>query len=336
MSAYVARLALLCSMTIAALSALGAPTLWAQRTQLKPPWNMYSPQTDVNVGRQNALVMEKHLPLCNDPKVDQYLTTLGMRLVSKLPTRGFEYPWEFHCVNDKAINAFALPGGYVFVNRGAIEAADNEGQLAAVMAHELSHVALRHGTNQVTKAEWAQGIFSIASGIFGDSTGGELLTTLGAFAAGGVLLRYSRTAESQADVMGTQVLYDAGYDPRAMAQFFEKLEQESKGKYPPEFLSDHPSPERRVERVDEEIDKLGGVPNNAKRDSADFEAAKREVLSLPVVKKPVPGAPSVAVAPPSGSFASYQATAYSLKYPDNWKKYPDSEGSGASFAPDHG
>jgi hypothetical protein len=231
-----------------------------------------------------------------------------------------------------------LPGGYVFINRGAIEAADTEAQLAGVMAHELSHVALRHGTNQATKAQAAQGIFGIASGIFGDTTGGTLLTTLGAFAAGGVLLRYSRTAESQADVMGTQVLYDSGYDPRAMAQFFEKLEAETKGKNPPEFFSDHPNPEHRVERVDEEIEKLGGLPPNAKRDSPEFEAIKREVLALPVAKKLTPGAAGAAAAPaqPSGNFAAYQASSYTLKYPDNWKKYADSNGSNVTFAPEGG
>jgi hypothetical protein len=314
------------------------PCAGAQRTQLKPGWNMFSPQQDVQVGRQAALDAQKQLPLCNAPAVDAYLTQLGIRLAAKLPTGGMQYPFEFHCVNDKALNAFALPGGFVFINRGAIEAADNEVQLAAVMAHELSHVALRHGTNQVTKAQAAQGVFGIFSGIFGDSTGGALLTTLGAFAAGGVLLRYSRTAESQADIMGTQVLYDAGYDPRGLAQFFEKLETISKGKNPPEFFSDHPSPEHRVERVDEEIDKLGGVSANARRDSAEFEAIKREVLALPVVKKPTPGVPGAvaAPAPPSGSFAAYQANSYSLKYPDNWKKYPDSDGKGVSFAPEGG
>ena len=200
------------------------PVASAQRTALKPGWNMFSPQQDIELGKRAATDAAKQLPLCNAPKVDAYLTQLGMRLVAKLPTNGVQYPFEFHCVNDKAINAFALPGGYVFVNRGAIEAADNEAQLAGVMAHELSHVGLRHGTNQATKAEAAEGFLGIAGGIFGGSTGGALLTKLGAFAAGGVLLRYSRTAESQADVMGTQVLYDSGYDPRAMAQFFEKLE----------------------------------------------------------------------------------------------------------------
>ncbi len=334
MSAYVARLAFLCSMAIA----FGAPARAQQRTQLKAPWNMYSPQTDVQVGKQNALLMEKRLPLCNDPKVDQYLTTLGMRLVSKLPIRGVQYPWEFHCVNDKSINAFALPGGFVFVNRGAIEVADNEAQLAAVMAHELSHVALRHGTAQASKAQLAQGAAGIFGGLFGGSTGGALLTEGVALGAGGLLLRYSRGAETQADVMGTQVLYDAGYDPRAMAQFFEKLEGETKGKNPPQFLSDHPNPDNRVERVDEEIDKLGGPPANAKRDSAEFEAIKREVLALPVVKKiaPVTAAAGAATPPPPASshFAEYQGSAFRLKYPDNWGE-TDSDG-GASFAPASG
>src|SRR2546425_122075 len=314
------------------------PGASAQRSQLRPGWNAFTPQEDISLGKRAAADAEKQLALCNAPRVDAYLTQLGTRLAQKLPTGGVQYPFEFHCVNDKAINAFALPGGYVFINRGVIESADNEAQLAAVMAHELSHVALRHGTNQATKAQAAQGFLGIASGIFGGSTGGALLTELGAFAAGGVLLRYSRTAESQADVMGTQVLYDAGYDPRAMAQFFEKLEAETKGKNPPEVLSDHPNPEHRVERVDEEIDKLGGIPANAKRDSAEFEAIKREVLALPVVKKPVPGVANAATPPPppSSNFATYEANSYTIKYPDNWKKYPDSNGSGVSFAPEGG
>ncbi len=316
------------------------PAARAQRTNLKPGWNMFSPQQDVEVGKRAAVDAEKQLPLCNAPRVDAYLIRLGLKLVAKLPTGGVQYPFEFHCVNDKAINAFALPGGYVFINRGVIEAADNEAQLAAVMAHELSHVALRHGTNQATKAQATEGILGIAGGIFGDTVGGALMTQLGAFAAGGVLLRYSRTAESQADIMGTQVLYDTGYNPRAMAQFFEKLEAEMKGKTPPEFFSDHPSPEHRVERVDEEIDKLGGTPANAKRDSVEFEAIKREVLALPVVKKAAPsGVPGASgskgpPAVPSGNFVGYQASAYSLKYPDNWRKYGD--GDNVSFAPDGG
>ena len=320
------------------VSLLATPNASAQRTQLKPGWNHFSPQQDITLGKRAASDAEKQLPLCNAPKVDAYLTQLGTRLAQKLSTGGVQYPFEFHCVNDKAINAFALPGGYVFVNRGAIEASDNEAQLAGVMAHELSHVALRHGTNQATKAIVAETGLGIFGAVFGDSTGGALLTTLGNFTAGGVLLRYSRTAESQADIMGTQVLYDSGYDPRALAQFFEKLEAETKGKNPPEFFSDHPNPEHRVGRVDEEVEKLGGPPANAKRDSAEFEAIKREVLALPVVKRPTPGAPGPVTPPalPSRNLAEYQSSGYTLKYPDNWKKYPDSDGRGVSFAPEGG
>ena len=333
MSGHMARVALIC----AAWLALVASPARAQRTQLKPPWNLYSPQTDVQLGKQNAVLLEKRLPLCNDPKVDEYLTKLGLRLAARLPTRGIAYPWEFHCVNDKSINAFALPGGYVFVDRGAIEVADDEAQLAAVMAHELSHVALRHGTAQASKTQLAQGAAGIFGGLFGGNTAGDLLTEGVALGAGGILLRYSRGDETQADVMGTQVLYDTGYDPRAMAQFFESLQAETAGKNPPQFLSDHPNPDHRVERVDEEIEKLGGPPANAKRDSAEFEAIKREVLALPVVKKIVPvtaAGGATPPPPPSRHFSEYQGHSFTLKYPDNWGE-TDAE-NGASFAPARG
>ena len=324
-----------------AVSAVALGPALAQRTQLRPGWNMFSPQEDVQVGKQAASDAQRKLPMCNLPKADAYLTQLGKRLTDHLNTNGVPYPWEFHCVNDRSINAFALPGGYVFVNRGAIEAADNEAELAAVMAHELSHVALRHGTNQATKAQAAQAGVGIFGAIFGGSTGGALLTQLGSFTAGGVLLKYSRSAETQADVMGTQVLYDSGYDPRAMAQFFEKLEQQTKGKNPPEFFSDHPSPDRRVERVNEEIDKLGGIPDNARRDTADFEVVKREVMRLPVVKKGVPRAAAAGSAPagpppaPSESMTAYEGSRLSLKYPANWKQLGGDE-TGAVFGPDSG
>src|SRR5258707_1252034 len=187
-TAFASVLGLLC------LSLLSTPAALAQRTALKAGWNIFTPQQDMDLGKRAAADAAKQLPLCNAPKVDAYLTQLGTRLAAKLPTGGVQYPFEFHCVNDKAINAFALPGGYVFINRGVIESADNEAQLAAVMAHELSHVALRHGTNQATKAQATEGILGIAGGIFGDTVGGALMTQLGAFAAGGGVLRYSRTA----------------------------------------------------------------------------------------------------------------------------------------------
>src|SRR5215469_11228579 len=323
---------------------LVVPAARAQRTNLKPGMNSFSPQQDIAMGAKFAAEVEKTTPLCNDPKVDAYLTKLGMRLVDHLNTFGVNYPWEFHCANDKAINAFALPGGYVFINRGAIEAADYEAELAAVMAHELSHVALRHGTNQATKAQYAQlgsGIAGIAGSVFG-GLAGAAVSGAGQFAAGSVLLKYSRGAETQADVMGTQVLYDSGFDPRAMAAFFEKL---NSSKAPPEFFSDHPNPENRVERVSEEIRKLGGAPVSAQKDSAEFEAIKKKVLALPVAAKPKPGASASApvnlpkagtikLQAPSKTYVAVDIGAATLNYPSNWKKYGN--GREVTLAPDGG
>ncbi len=306
----------------------------ADRTPLKPGWNLFSPQDDITLGKKAAQDAARQLPMCNDAKVDDYLAQLGRGLVKAAGRAAAGYPWEFHCVNDKAINAFALPGGYVFVNRGTIEAADYDSQLAGVMAHELSHVILRHGTNQASKAQGLQLGLGALGAVLGGGTRSALIEQLASFSAGSVLLKYSRTAETQADVMGTQILYDAGYDPRAMAQFFEKIEAEGKGGRPPEFFSDHPNPENRVARVNDEIDRLGGVPRSARRDSADFQAAKRQVASLPVVKAKTPGAAAGKPAKPSAKFAAYSGGAFSMKFPDNWQK---SEGENAvSFAPEGG
>ncbi len=319
------------------------------RTKIKPGINSFSPQQDIQLGRKAATEAEQTLQLCNDPKVDAYLTRLGMELVEQLNTGDVKYPWEFHCVNDKAINSLALPGGFIFIDRGAIAAADYEAELAGIMAHELSHVALRHGTNQATKAQYAQlgaGILGVAGGIFG-GTAGAAAAGIGQLAAGSVLLKYSRGAETQADVMGTQVLYDAGYDPRAMAAFFEKLGAESAGKNPPEFFSDHPNPDHRIDRVDQEVEKLGGVPEGAKRDSQEFKAIKKEVAALPApVKKqvapgnskgrngtlPAPG--TVSVGTPSATMASVQVGNITMQYPDNWRKY--GKGNSVTVAPDGG
>src|SRR6266849_8235165 len=171
---------------VAAFSLLLAPVAWADgRTQLTPGWNMFSPQQDAEVGQQASLNVERQLNMMNDSQVDNYLNNLGHRLSAHAP--GYQFHYTYTGVNDRAINAFALPGGRIYINRGTIEAADNEAQLAAVMAHETSHVALRHGTNQASKAMLAETGLGIFGAVFGDTTGGALLTELGSFTAGGVL-----------------------------------------------------------------------------------------------------------------------------------------------------
>jgi hypothetical protein len=308
-----------------------APSTWADRTELKPGINMFTPEQDIQLGKQNAAQADKQLLILNNPRVEKYLNSLGQKLAAHAP--GYKYPYQFKCVNDMAINAFALPGGYVYINRGVIEAAEDEAQLAGVMAHEISHVALRHGTNQATKAQLTSVPFAILGGMLGGNSVAGLLAQLGAsFSLNSILLKYSRTDETQADVMGTQILYDAGYDPRAMAQFFEKIQAESKGKEPIQFFSSHPNPTNREARVDEEIDKLGGPPAHYVADTPQFEEIKRLVHRLPPPPKSGQETgsttPSGKPEPPSTHFNNYQNDLVSVRYPDNWK----ANSSGSTFA----
>jgi hypothetical protein len=322
------------------------PAAGTGRTQMKPGWNMFSPQQDVEVGQQVSQDADRQLPLLNDPRVDSYLNTLGRRLAAHAP--GYKFPYAYRAVNDRAINAFALPGGPIYINRGVIDAADNEAHLAAVMAHETSHVALRHGTNQASKASAAQMPLAILGGMLGGSSTSAALAQLGAaFAVNSVLLKYSRAAESQADIMGAQILYDSGYDPRAMAQFFEKIQAQDGGGQPVAFFSSHPSPERRSERVNEEAALLA-APRGSSSDSREFDQIKRYVQSLSAPRRrgpaqPLqgePGGPAEAGHPaqrpewPSSRFVSMENSLLSISYPDNWKV--NGQGDAVTITPNGG
>ena len=191
-----------------------------------------------------------------------------------------EYAWQFRIVNSAEINAFALPGGYIYVNRGVFEAAENEAQLAGVIAHESGHVVMRHGTHIASQAVLAQGGLAILTSIFGQS--GSLTSQLAQLGLGlgvdSLLLKNSRTAETQADEVGTYILYQAGYDPHAMVQFFQIIAR----KYPQrtlQFFSDHPNPENRIKDVDAEIAQLG-PPRGTKTDSPEFEGVKQYLAAL--------------------------------------------------------
>lgn len=295
-----------------------------ERLKFKPGFNLFKPGQDVELGREAAGQADKQLPLLRDPQVVQYISALGHRLVSFAPNNSPDYVWQFKVVNSSDINAFALPGGFIYVNRGAIEAAEDEAQIAGVIAHESGHVVMRHGTNQASKAMLAQLAGGLLEGIAGQS--GSLATQvfakLGGFGIGSWMLHNSREAETQADEVGTYVLYHAGYDPHAMAQFFEIIQK----KYPQrtlQFFSDHPVPENRIKDVDQEIPLLG-PPNQGKTNSPEFDAVKKHLLALPPPPKAKSGAraPSASATPPpppSSRLLSYEGQGFAIHYPDNWQ-----------------
>ncbi|HEV2388198.1 MAG TPA: M48 family metallopeptidase [Candidatus Acidoferrales bacterium] len=265
---------------VAVVALAVAPAVFAARTQLKPAFNLFSPQQDIEIGEKLAAKVPAEMPLLNDRRVDDYLNKLGRRLAAHTP--GYQYPYQYRAVNSPAINAFALPGGDIYVNRGAIDAADTESELAGVMAHETSHVALRHGTNQASKAYLAEIPAALLGGWLGNqsSIGAEIAQLTTGVALGSLFLKYSRDDETQADVLGTQILYDSGYDPRALARFFERIEAQNKTQ-PVEFFSDHPNPDHRIERVTEEVENLGGLPPGYRVDSPEFHKIKDYLRTLP-------------------------------------------------------
>ena len=313
---------------VVVLSLALAPPAWADRTPLKPGWNMFSPQQDVEVGLEVSKDAERQLPMLNNSRTDNYVNKLGRKLAAKAP--GEKYPYQFKVVNDRAINAFALPGGYVYINRGVIEVANTESQLAGVLAHEISHVALRHGTNQASKASAAQIPLAILGGLLGSNSTGAMLAQLGAgFALNSVLLKYSRAAESQADLMGTQILYDSKLDTRGVAQFFEVIQAENQGGRQVEFFSNHPNPENRIANVNKEIALLGGSQRGYQSDSGAFRDIKRYVQSLPApppsTTQTLQGDPGTGRAGqperPSDRSKSFQNSVLRIDYPDNWQTY---------------
>jgi Zn-dependent protease with chaperone function len=324
------------SLIALAASIVLSMTVLAQRTPVKPDGGS-RPADDIKLGQDAAREIEKELVLITNRDANTYITTLGQRLLSKAPNPS-KFPFTFKVVDDKSINAFALPGGPIYMHRGAIEAADNEAQIAGVMGHEIAHVLLRHGAAQQRRGGLLGGIAGIVGAAAGDSTIGQVVGMgAGAFASL-KLLKYSREAETNADLMGTQMLYDSGYDPKAMAEFFEKLARENKGSKVGEFLSNHPNPGNRVANVNEEIRKIGPPLANPKYDSADFQRVKKALLAMPAPKAPPtangqPSQPAATSAPPAPStrMVDLRIGDIALRHPDNWK--PSVNGDSITLAP---
>ena len=262
------------SVLILLVSVLGVA---AQQSRIKPGFNLFSKEQDVELGREAAAKVEQQMPVLRDAQLQSYVEGIGRRLAAQ--PEADKYPYTFKLVHDGSINAFALPGGPVYVNTGTIDVAENEAQLADVMAHEISHVALRHGPNQASKAMGVQVLAGLlGAGMGGHGVLGQLSQAGLAFGANSVLLKYSRDAERQADRLGAHIMAGAGYNPIEMARFFEKLESQG-GARGPQFLSDHPNPGNRVELVEQEIRTLPGSDYNG-GDSGQFRQAQARVRSL--------------------------------------------------------
>ena len=251
------------------------------RVELQPCKTSITPLEQIALGEKAVQQVYQQMPVLPDSSpVTQYVQALGRKLADQAP--GYPWPYNFHVVNAADINAFALPGGAIFVNLGAIEAASNEAQLAAAMAHEISHVVLQHSICNLEK-EKRVGIFAglgeIVSGvILGDSALGAIAQKGIGFTAGLGFLRMGREAEKQADLEGVGILYDADYDPRAMPQFFETIEAKY-GKGGAQFLSDHPNPGNRTEYVDREIASFVAKPRYITK-SAGFTQIHKTVAGM--------------------------------------------------------
>lgn len=319
---------------LAALVVLPAVAFAAEQLRFKPGFNLYSHDEDIQVGREGVAQVEKEVPLVKDPAVERYVSDLGRRLAGFAPGNT-DYPWTFKVVNSREINAFALPGGFVYVNRGVLEAAEDEAQLAGVMAHEIGHVTMRHGTHQASQIRVAQMPLAILGGVLGKSSSvtGQLAQLGIGLGVNSLLLKNSRGAESQADEVGTYTLYQAGYDPKAMVQFFGIIEK----KYPQQglqFLSDHPNPENRIKNVDQLISQLG-PPQQGRTDSPEFQVAKTRLLALPPPPKAkptgqpsgsAPSGPAANPPAPSSQLVKYQGDGFVIAYPDNWEVQQSKDG----------
>ena len=238
-------------------------------------------EQQIDLGLKAAAQVYQQMPVLPDNSPEtQYIRQLGAKLVAVIPQQ-YSWPYEFHVIPQKEINAFALPGGQVFINLGTINAAQSEAQLAGVMAHEMSHVYMQHSAKQVGKTQTIAGIAGIAGAILGAAAGGVIGSLAQAginFGAEGVILKYSRADEAQADAVGAIIMYKAGYNPQAMADFFKMLD--SQGGSPPQLLSDHPNPGNREEAIKKEI--ADWPPRTYLTSSPAFEQARKQAMNVKV------------------------------------------------------
>ena len=317
-----------------------AATVVTAQTVVKLPKNRYTPEQDVQIGREGAAEIRQQYPIIQDERVTKYLAQLGDRLVAAAPAelKNPVYEYSFTPVNLREINAFALPGGPMFVHRGMFTAAATEAEVVGVMAHELSHVLLRHGTANASKAQnpWLQ-IGQLAGQIGGAMVGGAAGSAIAqgaGFGLGTLLLKYSRDFEKQADLLGVQLMAKAGYDPRALGRMFETIEKESRssGGGGPQWMSSHPNPGNRTIYINKEAEALTLA---AAADDSQFTPIKTAFAGMPaaltmaeLAKRKTEGAgnsvasvgtPGQPVPRPSADFKAISGgKVFEAQIPSNW------------------
>jgi hypothetical protein len=289
--------------------------------------NSYTIEQEVDYGRKAIPEIEKELPLLPpDHPTSKYIDKLGHKLADKAP--GYKFPYTFRVVKQKEINAFALPGGPIYVNIGTIQAG-SEAELAGVMGHEIAHVVMRHSTRQASRQAKASIPLAILSGVLGASVGGWAgsLAQMGiSIGAGGVFTKYSRDAETEADMVGAQIIYDAGYNPNAMVTFFQKLKQQQGKGSGPSFLASHPDPGNRAKNVTSILSRFP-AKQYASADSPEFVAAKNALANVSSESVTQPEAASNEAEirrlsskdwAPNDKFTDYDHGAFRVSYPTDW------------------
>jgi beta-barrel assembly-enhancing protease len=329
---------------------LAWPTVLESRVTPTHGFDLFSAQEEIQAGQEAAGQVSRQLPILppSDP-VTQYIQRLGQELASHAP--GEKWPYSFHVVSQKEVNAFALPGGPVYVNVGSIQASDSEAELAGVMAHEISHIVERHGTRQASRQMMAQLPLSFIGALLGRGGAlGQLTAMVGSVGVQSIFLRYSRQAESEADLLGTDIMYDTGFDPHALARFFAKLEEQG-GSTGPQFLSDHPDPGNRAQALSKE---LATLPRKTgyRQDSPEFREIKDRVMSMRPLsereiaegqprERPYEAGPDEGVSAPqsdigpSRAMRTFNHSEFQISYPENWQVFGD-QNSSITIAPQRG
>jgi len=232
---------------------------------------------EIELGRAANARVKRELTQFHDNQIGAYITSIGIRLARS--ARGPNYPYSFAIADYREINAFALPGGPVWINRGVLHEATNESQLAGVLAHEIAHVSQRHAASQVTQGAFANWGLGLLSAMLGNIGGAGAARTAAGTLAGSMFLKFSRDDESEADRVGLQILTRAGWDARGMVELLDVLRrvQQRDPTAVETFFSTHPSPEDRIKDLQADVRRHTG----GRRDSAGFQRAKSRSLALP-------------------------------------------------------